>query len=423
VAGADGPGATVVLLLDAGERDGVSGGDRYDAELVAAASSHGFSMRLVRWGRLRRMPGRVPGTGTADIVVIDSLVAWRAAVAVRRRRRPLTVALVHQRPGGTDGSRLARALRERLDLTTYRACDVVVTTGQALADDLARRGARQVHVIEPGCDLPPSEPVAPLRGQRRLGLIAVANWLPNKGIVDLLDAVERLPGDAVSLHLVGRTDVDPRYEAAVRSRVDRPTMRDRVVVHGVESPERVAALLAAADAFVSPSRDEAYGMAVAEALALGVPVVGWQTPHLGALVTHGADGLLVEPFDVGALARAIERLATDDELRADLTAGARRRGAELPRWSTTTEQFFALLSGIREAVPGSGRGATATSAAARFLADAVEPADDRPAVGDVDPAHAGILDEQSSGETHVAAQRPSDRGLDRADVRDDHHDR
>lgn len=306
---------------------------------MAAAPSHGCSMRAVRVGGLRG----VLTLPHADIVVVDSLVAWRAAVGVRRRGRPPAVALVHQRPGGTDGRRVLRALRGRLDVATYRACDLVVTTGPALAADLARRGVARVEVVEPGCDLPPATPGAPLRGVRRIGLISVANWLPNKGILDLLDAVERLPDDAVDLHLVGRTDADPAYAREVRSRIDRPSLRGRVIVHGALPSAQVAAFVAAADALVFPSRVEAYGMVVAEALALGVPVVGWRTPHLEALVTHGVDGLLADPFDVDELARSIARLATDDGLLARVTAGARIRGESLPRWSSTTTRFFELL--------------------------------------------------------------------------------
>lgn len=336
----------VALLVDGGSRDGVSGGDRYDAALVAAAASHGCSMHTRRVGGLRGAVSLRTADPGADIMVIDSLVAWRAAVGVRRRGRPPAVALVHQRPGGTDGRRALRALRERLDVATYRSCDLVVTTGRAIADDLARRGVGRVEVVEPGCDLPPAAPAAPLRGARRIGLISVANWLPNKGIVDLLDAVERLPDDTVELHLVGRTDVDPAYATEVRSRIDRPSLRGRVTVHGAVGPARVASLVAAADVLVLPSRVESYGMVVAEALALGVPVVGWRAPHLEVLVTDGVDALLADPFDVDALARSIDRLAGDAELLARLTAGAHLRGDSLPRWSSTTTRFFELLTDL-----------------------------------------------------------------------------
>ena len=223
-----------------------------------------------------------------------------------------------------------RSLRRRLDVATYRACDLVVTPGPIIADLLASEHGLEPHrieVIEPGCDLAHTAGVPALRGRRRLGLLSVANWLPNKGIVELLDAVAGLPSEDVTLHLAGRSDVASDYTERVRSRIERADLVDRVVVHGGLDSPAVAALLAGADAFAFPSRLETYGTAAAEALAAGVPIVGWRTPHLCALVEDQVEGLLVQPWSISELAAAIHRLAVDDSLRSALAAGARRRGA------------------------------------------------------------------------------------------------
>lgn len=382
-------------LLSAGT-DAISGGHRYHQHLLAAAESAGFSMGVVRPALRPRLPA-------ADVVVIDSLYAWTAALAVRRRRRPVTVAIAHQHPGGSDAAGWTRALQSRLDLATYRSCDLIVTPGPILADLLIGVHAidrRRVAVIEPGCDLPPGEPIPPLRGERRLGLLNVANWLPNKGVLELLEAVASLPLDEVTLHLAGRTDVAPDYTARVLRRIGASDLVDRVVVAGALEPAGIASLYAAADAFAFPSRVETYGSAAAEALAAGLPVIGWRSPHLSNLVDDGCEGLLVEPGQAGALAAAIHRLAVDDTERAKLAAGARRRGARLPTWSDTTDRFFAAL--------------------ARLVAVPVEPAHDPLAAVDVDPADAGILDEQPIGEGRGRTERPPDGGLDRTDV--GHHD-
>jgi glycosyltransferase involved in cell wall biosynthesis len=342
----------------------------------------------------------------ADVVVVDSLYAWRLAVAVRRTQRPPVVAIAHQHPGGSDGPRWAAAIRARLDLATYRACDLLITPGPVLADVLTGEHGldpARIVVIEPGCDLPAPEALAPLRGQRRLGLLHVANWLPNKGVLELLDAVGALPDDDVTLHLVGRTDVAPEYASRVSERIRRADLADRVVVHGALDAGAVASLHAAADAFVFPSRVETYGSAAAEALGAGLPIVGWRAPHLAHLVDDDVEGVLVPPGDVAAMTAAIHRLAVDDVARDRLAAGARRRGARLPTWAETTDRFFAAL--------------------ARLVAESVEPAHDRIATGDVDPADPGVLDEQSvGGDRRRRAERPPDGSLDRADVgHDDHH--
>jgi glycosyltransferase involved in cell wall biosynthesis len=230
----------------------------------------------------------------------------------------------------------------------------------------------------------------------------VANWLPNKDVLALLDAVGAVPADDVTLHLVGRRDVAPAYTAAVEGRIARPDLAGRVVVHGPLAPPAVASLYAAADAFAFPSRVETYGTAAAEALGFGLPILGWRTPHLRHLVDDGVEGLLAPVGDIAALTRNIRRLTDDEGARRALALGAARRGARLPTWRDTAERFFAAL--------------------ARLGAEAVEPAHDRPALRHVDPADPGILDEQAIGHRQRDPERPRQRRLHGSDVRHHEHD-
>src|SRR5215213_584194 len=87
-----------VTLLTRGSPDSVSGGFLYHRRLHDAASAHGatltFDQESWRWAP----------TPSTDVVVLDSIGAWLMLPAVlRRRRRVPFVAIVHQRPGGTDG--------------------------------------------------------------------------------------------------------------------------------------------------------------------------------------------------------------------------------------------------------------------------------------------------------------------------------
>jgi glycosyltransferase involved in cell wall biosynthesis len=390
-----------VCLLSAGT-DAISGGHRYHQHLLAAAPASGVAM----WVADPKIRTRLPA---ADVVVIDSLYAWTAIAALRRTERPVAVAIAHQRPGGNEGARLTRALRQRIDVATYRACDLVVTPGPIVAHQLVAHGVAptRIEVIEPGSDLPPPDSTAAgavheFRAGRRLGLLNVANWLPNKGIDDLLDAVAALPRDDVTLHLAGRTDVAPKYTRLVWSRIDRRDLAGRVVVHGALAPPAVASLYASADAFAFPSRVESYGSAAGEALAAGLPVVGWRTPHLCGLIDDDVEGVLVDPGRIDELSRAIHRLAEDSAARQRLADGARRRGARLPTWRETTTRFFDALT--------------------RLVAEPVEPPHDPPVALDIDAAHPGILDEPSPRRRRRRTERPAEGGLDRTDMGDDDHD-
>jgi glycosyltransferase involved in cell wall biosynthesis len=366
--------------------------------MADAAPAHGVAMRFLPASLWRRPP-------RADVLVIDSIAAWRLVPWVYARRPPRWVAAVHQRPGGVDGRWVVRRVRRRLDAFVYRRCDVVVAVSRLLADDLVRHlglARVRVRVVEPGCDLRPSSSPPPGGSGGPVVLLSVANWLPNKGILELLDAIERLPTTAMSLHLVGRDDVDPRYAKRVRARLDGPGLRDRIAVHGPVDHARVADLYARADAFVATSAAESYGTACAEALAMGLPVVGWRLPHMEEVVTDGVDGSLVEPHDTTALAGALQRLVDDGVWRRQLADGARRRGANLPTWDDTARRFFAALGDSRPA--------------------AVEPADDGALGWEVDAGDAGVLHEHAPHDVLADVERPRQRRLDGADVGDDDDD-
>jgi glycosyltransferase involved in cell wall biosynthesis len=120
-----------------------------------------------------------------------------------------------------------------------------------------------------------------------------------------------------------------------------------VVVHGPLPSERVAALYRAADVFVLPSLRETYGTVWGEAMAAGLPVVGWRAGNLPHLAEHGREGLLADPGDVAALSAALARLAGDEDLRRRMAEAAGRRAAARPTWAQSAALFFAAL---REAV-------------------------------------------------------------------------
>src|SRR5664279_5315989 len=94
------------------------------------------------------------------------------------------------------------------------------------------------------------------------------------------------------------------------------------------SPEKLAELYAGADLFALASRFEGYGMAYAEAIAHGLPVIGTTA---GAIPdTVGAAALLVEADDVAALAAALRALVGDRGRRERLAAAAREAAQRLP---------------------------------------------------------------------------------------------
>lgn len=339
-----------VTLVTRGSPDQLTGGHLYHRRMAERAAARQATISFVDTRRFED-----PLKRSGDVAVIDSITAWSVSPWLARRRlvgrRPTmpVAAILHQPPGGVAIGGLRRMWQRPLDRAAYGRCRLLIATSDALAVALVRDHGLPAHVvtvIEPGSDLPGCDALAEMRSGHRVALLCVANWLPNKGLLELLDAVAGLaPGDA-TLHLVGRDDVDVAYTRQVRARLSRRDLVGRVVLHGVVSRDDIGRLYRGADAFVLASVHETYGTVHAEALTAGLPTIGWSSGNLRHLIEDGREGVLVRRGDIAGLRSALARVATDDGWRAELTAAARRRGSRLPTWDTAADSFFAALRGL-----------------------------------------------------------------------------
>jgi glycosyltransferase involved in cell wall biosynthesis len=349
----------VLSLVTLGDPRRLTGGYLYHLRMAAAAPAHGARVVFVSFPP-RRFPlpalagPRVLGRARrrrVHAILLDSIAAAFAGPWLAARTAPApVVGVLHQPPGGIDHGAGRARLQAPLDRLAYRDARRLIVASDLLADQLAAAGVarERIRVVPPGRDVAIAPaPAAGLRRGRRAALLCVANWMERKGILELLDAVARLPPEAATLHLAGDPEVEPAYAARVRRRLSEPALAGRVVLHGPLAREQVAALYAGADAFVLPAFREPYGTVWGEAMAFGLPVAGWRAGNLPYLADDGREGLLVAPGDVGALARALQRLATDPPLRERLGAAARRRAVARPTWDEAAALFFGA---IREAL-------------------------------------------------------------------------
>jgi glycosyltransferase involved in cell wall biosynthesis len=339
-------------LITLGDPERLTGGYLYHRRMAAAAGEHDATLRFESCRELIFPFGVVPARAVlrqagrdADVIVVDSIAAALVAPWTRSVGTPL-VAMLHQVPGGIDHGAVRSRGQSWLDRRTYRDARLLMVASETLADDLRARGfaAEQIRVVAPGRD--PARPTRgpiDLRGGRRAAFLCVGNWIPRKGILDVLEAVARLPVDTATLHLVGDDTADRRYARRVRTRLRDGALAGRVVVHGPLPAGDVAAMYEAADVFVLPSTKEPYGTVLGEALAAGLPVVGWNAGNLPHLVTNEREGVALPIGDVDGLTAALERLATDDNVRAEMAEAARRRGQALPTWRDTAREFFGSL--------------------------------------------------------------------------------
>jgi glycosyltransferase involved in cell wall biosynthesis len=346
----------VLPLITLGDPRRLSGGYLYHLRMAEAAPAHSARIPFLSYPEwpfpLPALRGAAVLRGAkklgANALLLDSIAtAFAAPVLATRRPGVPVIAVLHQPPGGIDHGTVRTRAQAPLDRLALRRADLLIAASDHLAEELAEGGfARsRIRVVPPGRDVaPPREgPPKDLRKGRRAVFLTVANWLPRKGILELLEAFARLPADAGMLHLAGDESADAAYAARVQSRLTDRDLTGRVVVHGSLERGDVAALYVAADVFVLPASREPYGTVWGEAMAFGLPVVGWRAGNLPHLVDDEREGLLVQPGDVDALAHALLRLAYDRDLRARLGAAAKSRALGRPTWEASAAHFFAVI--------------------------------------------------------------------------------
>lgn len=353
-----------ISLITLGDPDQLTGGYLYHRRMADAAAAHDAHIRFVSLPTRRfplpalhaRQALRQAQQRGSDLVVVDSIVAAFLGPALALRPPPLPlVAILHQPPGGIDHAWPRARLQAGLDRLAYRRAARLILASAALAADLPADLRDRAVVVAPGSDTgPPPSILLDLRRGRRLALLYVGNWVPRKGLLELLAAVAALPPQAVTLHLAGRDDIDPGYAARVRARLARPDLAGRVVVHGHLNRCQVNALYHSSDAFALPSIREPYGTAYGEAMAAGLPVVGWRAGNLPHLAQHGREALMAAPGDINGLTTALRRLADDELYRHRLAAAARQRATALPTWEQSADQLFTTLQAV--ARQGTNRG-------------------------------------------------------------------
>ena len=356
--------STLYVVVPSGVSDPArpSGGNTYDREVCAGLPGLGWavSQREVagRWPRADHASRAALGSVLADIpdgsvVLLDGLVASAVPeVLVPERRRLRLVVLVHlplgHEPGAGEGAGDGADQRARERAVLHAAVAVVVTsrwTREWLLTTYCLAPGR-VSVVPPGVAPAPVMPGC----EPGLHLLCVGAVSATKGHDVLVAALADVADLEWSCRCVGSVAVDPAFATRVRARAGTTGLADRLTLTGPRVGGDLDAVYAAADLVLAPSRVETYGMAVTEALARGVPVIGSDVgglpEALGGPAGGRRPGILVPPGDPAPLAVALHRWLTDAGFRHDLRLGARERRETLDDWSLTTDRLSRVLSEV-----------------------------------------------------------------------------
>ena len=317
------------------------------------------------------------GTGRAVDLPFNLAAQWAAlpALAARRRwqvlhglvnvsppicPRAATVATVHD----LIWVRFPRTMTRRATLAmktvtavSLRRADRIITPSRAVRDDLVATLAANPDKIDVAplgihpANRAPSSGEDALRARLGIGdrpvAICVAQKREHKNLLGLVRALARAADRQLMLVLPG---LPTPYEAQLRAEARRLGVSARLVLPAWLSDQDLEDLYALARCLVLPSFDEGFGLPVLEAMARGVAVACSDIPALREVA--GDCALWFDPDDVGAIARALDRLVADEATAERLRRRGRERAAEFS-WSDTAR---ATLDSYRRAIAGRATG-------------------------------------------------------------------
>jgi len=332
-----------------------TGGYRYDRHIIRELRRIGWQVDVLDVGNGFPFPSvEQRATALAKLsevprgcpIVLDGLAFGALPEAGPLRSRTPLIALVHQPLALESGLDTAQSdlFRESERAALAAAARVVVTseaTGRIMIADYGVRSDR-ISVVRPGNDRVP-----PARGSNDgvVRLLSIGSVVPGKGYDLLIAALATLADLPWRLTIAGDRTRNPAAAARLDADISAHGLGDRIAVLGAVPSERIVELCLASDIFVLASRFEGYGMALAEAIAHGLPVVSTTAGAIPDTIPAGT-GLLVPPNVAAALAQALRRLIGDRTERRRLATNARAAATQLPTWQESARLFAGAIETV-----------------------------------------------------------------------------
>lgn len=236
-------------------------------------------------------------------------------------------------------------LRKVLERYLVRNADIAITVSNTAKQSLDGMKSRlgEIEIVNPGLDveriLEPDEKKFPEVPK----LLYVGSIEKRKGIIYLIDSLRFLLGMDFEVNLIGYVK-EPEYYETVNEVVNELGIQNKVHFRGKVEPEVLKHFHLNSTVFVFPSLLEGYGMATAEAMAHGLPVVATRISATQELVADGVEGILVEPGNSEELGRALKKILADNNLLKTFSRNALKKAKTFPTWEQSSEKIWRIIN-------------------------------------------------------------------------------
>jgi len=335
---------------------GRTGGEQYDARLLKAATQSGFNVSYITWQgswldklmglpllwRLRFLTRTTQLTWqlwrSSGDVWIDVWLAPYVQLWAKHTSQNI-ILMVHHLRGELENNRSLQAAERVL----IQAASRILTVSESSKQQVLAycEGDVSISIISPGFVRPQVQYLARKQEQDTVQLLFVGHITQAKGILDVLEAVTRLPEKKWFLHVVGGAAAEPDTWDKAKKWIKDNSLSAHVMMYGRVEDEALQALYQQADVFVLPSYWEGYGIVFLEAMSLALPIISTTAGAIPEVVCHEGNGLLVEAGDVQALSQALNAMITQPKQRKIWADESLALANQAVDWAEVEQRFLA----------------------------------------------------------------------------------
>jgi glycosyltransferase involved in cell wall biosynthesis len=281
--------------------------------------------RVVKWrfhARLRQLqPDIVHGIGT------EHEYPYIAATYPAAHLITIQVVLDHLLDQGQMG--FARSMRLRLfrqlQHVVFKQTRHMTVSTPAVRRAIPLQAGHRIHIVPNAVDPLFFDTRRERRQQGPFSVLYVGRISPEKGLFDLIDGAGDLvrQGYDVALTLVGKTD-DRVYARRLEDRIHSHQLDSRVVKLAPQPAATIARLMSEHDALILPSYYEAFGLVLAEAMAVGCPVLASRVGGIPDVIRENETGRLFTAGDASSIARCLKLTIDDPDAREQMARTGRQ---------------------------------------------------------------------------------------------------
>jgi len=342
-----------ISFIMLGFRDHSTGGYSFNFRMIRALEEAGHRVDVVHYTTL---PARLRGSRLRgsfhvltsvlkkhpDLVIVSKSYSFMAPLRVLLPfiRIPVLY-LVHHLEWHDRAEAGSRGRRAIVRWFLNSGWKIWVNSGST-ADDVVSLGiAREkIAVVPPGFERFQVSDYE--KRELPVRILSVGTLCPRKDQLSLVRSLADLRDLNFELHILGDESTDVLYSRKVRDEAQVGGIGERTFFHGHLCVEELHRMYNESHILANLSLWEGYGIAVAEALWAGLPVIAADAGAVPELVEDGVQGFLIPPGDTVFCSGRLRELIADDVTRKRMSDNARKRAEELYTWQDTEREFVKL---------------------------------------------------------------------------------